>query len=250
MKKPYYEEEGITIYCADCRDVLPQLEPVDLVLMDPIWPNNSVPQYAGFNPHELFSDICKLLPSNLKRLIIHLGCDSDVRFLSCVPAFLPFLRVCWLDYARPSYKGRLLYSGDVAYAFGYPPNFIKGRQVMSGMCRSSVSDKLFHRHSEQLRKDFTRREISQNLIHPSPRRLQHVKWLVNQFSDTEVIDPLMGSGTSILAAKILGRKAIGIEIEQKYCDIAIERLRQGVFKFEERKFPDNKQAELDILRGK
>jgi len=136
--------------------------------------------------------------------------------------------VCWLDYARPSYKGRLLYTGDIAYVFGTPPDYIKGRQVMAGMCRSSRSDRLFHRHNVDRKKDYTGRCGADLMPHPTPRRLEHVRWLVHQFSDTQVVDPFCGSGTSLIAAREHGRRAIGIEIEEKYCEIAVKRLAQEV----------------------
>jgi hypothetical protein len=132
-----------------------------------------------------------------------------------------------LDYAFPSYKGRLLYTGDVGYIFGIPPAFIHGRRVMSGMCRSGKVDKEFSRieTSGINKKRFTG---PAGLPHPCPRRLEHVKWLVNQFSDKQVVDPFMGSGTTAVASKYLNRKFIGIEIEERFCALAVKRLSQAV----------------------
>ena len=67
-----------------------------------------------------------------------------------------------------------------------------------------------------------------DLPHPSPRRFEHVAWLVNLYSEGAVLDPFAGAGTTLLAAKNCGQTAIGIEIEERYCEIAARRLSQEV----------------------
>lgn len=66
--------------------------------------------------------------------------------------------------------------------------------------------------------------------HPCPRKITHAAFLVKWWSEPEdtVLDPFAGSGTTLVAAKQLGRKAIGIEINERYCEIAAKRLAQEV----------------------
>ncbi len=234
LPKPYYERNGITIYCGDCREILPGLTDLETIISDPVWPDADVKIAGQENPYQLFAEMCKVIPRNTQRLVVQLGCDSDPRFLTGVPSFWPFLRVCWLDYARPSYKGRLLYTGDIGYAFGIAPKSIEGRHVLPGKYTSWKSDKLFERHTAGKASRsyvFTGKDEIDHLPHPCPRRLQHVSWLVWVFSDNAVCDPFMGSGTTAVAAKNLNRKFIGIEIEEKYCEIAVKRLAQEVMDF-------------------
>ena len=228
--KPYYEQDGITIYHGDCRDILPRIAHPILCITDPVWPNSV---FAGVNPTALFAEAASLLQVN--RLVVHLGCTSDPRFLAGVPARLPFFRVCWLRYARPSYRGRVLVGSDVAYAFGSAPPVAAGRHVVSGesIARNNA-DKLQHTRrgngsSENVRYDA--------LSHPAPRRLEHLKWLVRFFGEFDpalepyeraILDPFAGTGTTLHAAKEMQLPAIGIEIEERYCEIAARRLDQTV----------------------
>lgn len=205
----FYQDALCTIYCGDARRIIPDLPPFDAMVTDPVWPNCSVPLFGFENPLQMFFSVWGAFGELPKRAAVQLGCDSDPRFLTAVPTAVPFFRVAWLELARVGYKGRLLMTGDVAYLFGEPPRSKPGRHVIPGKCmdadgRGKQSD------------------------HPCPRKLKHVSWLVNWWTeDTDVIiDPFMGSGTTLVAAKQSGRKCVGIEVEERYCEMAVARLRQ------------------------
>lgn len=211
LPKPYYEESGITIYNADCRDILPRIS-ADAICTDPVWPGATLPLTGSDRPIELFTEMWTAT-RNIKRAAIQIGCWTAPFFLSCVS--LPFFRVATLDIACVGYRGRLLMTGDIAYLFGEPPSSRPGRRVIPG--------RMIDSHSYTQDKNG----------HPCPRNLKHVEWLINWWTDELdiVCDPFLGSGTTARAAKNYNRRFIGIEIEEKFCEISVKRLRQEVFNF-------------------
>lgn len=209
LPKPYYDEGGITIYHADAREILVCMGKIDAVITDPVWPNADTELFGANDPVGMMRDVAKYFPHLCRRAVIQLGCDSDPRFLEAIPSALPFFRICWLEYVRPNYKGRLLYTGDVAYVFGEPPASRPGAHVIPGRAIQNDSARV-------------------NNGHPCSRQLQHVRWLVKWFAHGTVLDPFAGAGTTLVAAKNAGLQAIGIEIEEKYCEIAVRRLAQEV----------------------
>lgn len=217
---PFYSDEYVTLYNGDCREILSQIEHGDTCIVDPVWPNSVFPDIES--PEALFAEAAALL--KVQRLVVHLGCSSDPRFLAGVPTHYPFLRVCWLEYASPSYRGRILIGSDVAYAFGTPPTSRPGRRVLPGRCMAKKNDtKDWHTGRGTGTSDGIEYD---KLPHPSPRRYEHVSWLVNVFADAVVIDPFSGVGTTLLAAKSHGLKAIGIERDERFCELAAHRLEQ------------------------
>lgn len=209
--KPYYEQDGITIYHGDCREVLPSLGRVETVLTDPVWPE-PLPSLAGSNePDELLRFVAEWAAENARRLIVQVSVSTDPRWFSLIPMSMKFQRSCLLEYARPAYRGRHL-SADVAFVFGDNPDCHGRQRILPG--RMMASDP---------------RDTRKRNGHPPPRKFEHVRWLVKWYAgEGTIIDPFVGSGTTLRAAKDLGRKAIGIEIEERWCEIAAKRMAQAV----------------------
>ena len=205
--KPYYEYAGITIYQGDCRDVLPGR--YDTVYTDPVWPNATPDLIGSDRPHELFAEAASLW--ECKRIAVVLGVSSDPRFLLGVPDRYPFFRSMLMEYARPAYWGRVLQNGELVYLFGAPPKSRPGLRVICGRTMDSTGN-------------------GKETAHPTPRSLYLTRWALNRWSEQgdTVFDPFMGSGTTLVAAKQSGLKAIGVEIEERYCEMAVKRLSQEV----------------------
>lgn len=211
---PYYQRNGITIYHGDAREIVPGIA-ADTLCTDPVWPGATVKLAGHEDPERLLRETLDAVHPSVCRLAIQLGCDSDPRFLRAVPARYEFFRLCWLDVSRPHYKGRLLAGADAAYLFGIPPPPRAGARVVPGIYRDSSS---------------TGKEAE----HPCPRKIGHVRWLLRFWSAPQdvILEPFCGSGTTLLAARENGQRAIGIEIEERYCEIAAKRLAQEVLPFE------------------
>ncbi len=212
--KPYYERDGITIYHGDCREILPHVE-ADAVVTDPVWPNCPPGLLAGSDaPEALLREAVALMPASVKRLAIVMRSDSDPRFLTAVDRLRwPFVCMQAMAYAVPMYLGRVLGGTEIAYGFGEPIASRDGAKVIPMWGPKA-----------QARDDVRRNG------HPCSRHIVHQRWLVGWWSEPSevVLDPFMGSGTTLRAAKDQGRRAIGIEIEERYCEIAAKRLAQGV----------------------
>jgi site-specific DNA-methyltransferase (adenine-specific) len=208
LPKPYYDEGGITIYMGDCREILPLLPAVDLVLTDPPY-NVGIEYGSGTNDNRTREDFIEWA----KVWVLECLEKAPTVLISTGHMRLPDYAmiepwkwlICWW---KPAAMGR----SPVGFS-NWEPVAMWGKGAATGC-------------------DFIKAPIvpSGELDgHPCPKPLDWAKCILSLFPNAKtIIDPFVGSGTTIRAAKDLGRKAIGIEIEERYCEIAAKRLAQEV----------------------
>jgi len=218
MTAPYYEKDGITIYCGDCRAILPTLPKVDLVLTDPPY---GIKRDKGFGGAAPFGG--GKSNTTIDRVRHDDDWDSDrppADVLLAVVACAP-LAILWGGnyFADILPRSTHWISWDKLQTM---PTFGDCELAWTSSKRKSVK-KVVVQWNGLLGKERVR-------CHPTQKPLELMEWCIVEYAEhgATILDPFMGSGTTLVAAKNLGRKAIGIEIEEKYCEIAVKRLAQGV----------------------
>ncbi len=263
MNKPYYEHGGITIYHGDCREILGELAGVDLVVTSP--PYDNLRTYgAAFSWS--FQDVADAIIPTLSAggvLCWNVG-DETVNGSESGSSFrqaLHFLNYLKLhdtmiyekaNFSNPSSnRYHQIFEYVFVFSNGSPRTFnpILDKPNLYGACFGrntfrAANGAMGERPKNAAREVGMRTNIwrmntagQENMCkaneHPAMMPFRLAADLIISWSNPGdlVMDPHAGSGTTLLAAKELGRRAIGIEIEERYCEIAAKRLGQEVFAF-------------------
>jgi site-specific DNA-methyltransferase (adenine-specific) len=215
MIEPYYDMDNIKLFHGDSRDVLPQLqdESVDLIVTDPPYGMNRVDN-DGKDYLEVVAPILREAWRILKQggsMFVFTSTGEVVEIANALGQRLK--RMFWLykpaDMTYPL-AGWLLKSEAILW-------FVKGE-------RAILAERKPFKHDCYILNRVGREGVEG---HPTVKPLVIVKDFVSRCPiGGTVLDPFAGSGTTLLAAKRLGRRAIGIEMSEAYCKIAVQRLSQ------------------------
>lgn len=209
--KPYYESKGITLYQGDCREIIPQLEiPGDaVVVMDPPYGISHSSSYgASWQDTTIANDHSTELR------------DWLVQALSPRPMFV---FGSW-KVSRPAQtKAVLIWDKGPAFGMGdlsfpWKPSFEEIYVIGDGFKGK--------RDEGVLKGHMVVSWESKGRCHPHQKPISLLGALISKAPASAVVDPCIGSGSTLRAAKDLGMRAIGIELEERYCEMAVERLAQ------------------------
>ena len=244
--KPYYQDEkaGITIYHGDCKEILPQISG-DIVVTSPpyntlpiahkssgmhtdrpsgvnAWIKSAINSYPDSRPEGEYQmwlrEIIALCLTRVQGLV---WVNHKVRYRDGVAIhplrFLPFplfAEVIWDRHGSLAFNcKRYAPSHEGLFAFG----------------KSHYWDDINNKMLTVWRLGYDHDPNDHPCAHP--KEIAGRPIISSCPPGGVVLDPFMGSGTTLRAAKDLGRRAIGIELEEKYCEIAVKRLAQEVLPF-------------------
>lgn len=224
--RPYYEDGSVTIYHGDCREILPVA--ADVLITDPPYSSGGY-QEAGRVAGSIGTrDTATIVADNLSTR----GYRRLMREV---------LRGCWADEAYVFTDWKMwIETFDALEDGGWRVRNMlvwdKGTMGMGMPWRNQHELIAFAKKTAgEIRPGALGNVLGAkrtgNANHPTEKPLDLLMAILGNALSGNVLDPFMGSGTTLLAAKNLGRRAIGIEIEERFCEIAAKRCSQEVLDF-------------------
>lgn len=229
--KPYYEKDGIVIYHGDCLDVLPGIQGVDLLILDP--PYNLGKNYGeGTDDSRPYDEYWEWYCAVLKVTWESLADDAlgylfhsdkgiyDAKPLASSTGWEYIQTLIW--YGPNGFRGYTAANKSAAWSYIHEPILYLSKGI--GLPVKERPDWF----GSVIPVPRPQSNFKEGRVHVAQKPVNLLRRLINFQETTLVLDPCMGSGTTLRAAKDVGRKAIGIEIEERYCEIAAKRMEQEV----------------------
>jgi site-specific DNA-methyltransferase (adenine-specific) len=221
--KPYYEEESAAIYHGDCRELLPELKlPIGAIISDPPYGIDIVPGLQrmpgrGYIKHpRVTGDRVPFDPTHLLQYKVPMILWGSNNFAARLPDSNSWIVWDKRDGAEPD-----AFFGDAEIAWS---NLSGGVRIVR-----------FPWASQSQRQSDGRWHGTQKPVAVMRWCIDRIAWITGPAKLRDwigaVVDPYCGSGSTLVAAKKLNRPCVGIEIEEKYCEAAAERLRQEALHF-------------------
>ncbi len=263
MIKPYYQDTYAAIYYGDCLEIMPELEPhVDMILADLPYGTTACKWDTVIPFEPLWKEYKRLIKDNGAIVL-----TASQPFTSALVMSNPTMFKYEWVWQKPKASNFLLAKKqplknyeDICVFYKkqcvYNPQLTelteqgKKRNKRKRESKFNRTDTVFGNTTHLKMQKYNNKsygypkaiikfnnvinnQFVQNLIHPTQKPIPLFSYLIRTYTNEgdTVFDNCMGSGTTLVAAKNLGRKAIGIEISQKYCDLAIERLKQEPLNF-------------------
>ena len=216
---PYYIDGSVCIYLGDCREVLPGLT-FDVIVTDPPYGIDLDTDYSSLTGTPSFN-AKKGHYQGKTHAAVH---GDDLPFDP-----QEFLRWPCALFGANHYATRLLDGGSWHVwdkRDGLNPNMFADFEIWWTSYPSGPSRVFRHKWLGYMRAS----DVGEH-YHPTQKPVALMRQIIEKAPPGVIVDPFMGSGSTLRAAKDLGRKAIGIEIDERYCEIAAKRLRQEVLDF-------------------
>jgi len=216
--RPYYEDDLVTLYHGDCRDVTAWLE-ADVLVTDPPYGTAwSRPFIANSHHRSAHVGIDNDADTSARDAALGLWGDRPALIFGSLRAEYPDGWKRMLVFEKPT-VGAGLFGVRVPWLSNWEPIFLLGRWPEQTPTLSAVIKTRYAAAS-----GYSGYTTKAQHAHAKP--LDVMEALLDQCPPGVTADPFAGSGSTLLAAKQLGRRAIGVELEERYCEIAARRLAQ------------------------